>query len=261
MASTATASTLRRATVPWSLLLVAAAAAWVGVVAESRGMEGMPATMGLSFGGFVAVWAMMMVAMMLPTVAPFAALWIRTLTGHRTLRIGGFAAGYLLVWTAAAVPAYALAWLATELASTRPTGARVAAVAVFAGCGLYQLTPLKARCLARCRSPLGFVLAYAGYRGRWRDVRVGVAHGGFCLACCWALMVVLLAVGLMNPAAMVVLTAVVLAEKTWPWARQASLAIGALAVVLAVAVAFRPELAPGLYDPPTRGQMDDQQMG
>jgi predicted metal-binding membrane protein len=253
MASTASAPTLRQLTLPSSFLLVAAGGAWVAVIALGRGMSGMTGTMGLSFGGFVVVWALMMVAMMLPTVAPFAALYTRTITGHRARRIGALAGGYLLVWTLAAVPAYALSWVAGELAGSRPTAARVAAVGAFAACGVYQFTPIKERCLARCRSPLGFLFAYAGRPGRFRDLRVGVSHGGFCLACCWALMVVLIAVGLMNPLAMVLLSAVVLAEKTWRWGRRLSLAVGVLALALAVGVAFRPGLAPGLYRPPDMG--------
>ena len=163
---------------------------------------------------FAAIWALMMTAMMLPTIAPFAGLYTRTLADHRAGRITALACGYLLVWTAAAVPAYALAWLAETLVSTRPGAATAIAATIFAAAGVYQLTPIKDRCLARCRSPLGFLLAYGNYRGRLRDLRVGISHGAFCLACCWALMAILVAVGLMNIVAMVVLAAVILAEKT-----------------------------------------------
>ena len=247
---TTAAPTLRQLTMPASVLLVVAAGAWVGVVALGRGMGAMPGTMGLSFGLFVAVWSLMMTAMMLPSIAPFAALYTRTLTDHRPLRIAELAGGYLLVWAFAAVPGYALAWLAGELVGTRPPAARALAVAIFAACGIYQLTPVKDRCLARCRSPLGFVLKYGSYRGRMRDIRVGVNHGAFCLACCWALMAILVAVGLMNLAAMVVLTAVVLAEKTWRWGPALSRVVGVVALILAVAVVFRPSLAAGLYHVP-----------
>jgi predicted metal-binding membrane protein len=81
----------------------------------------------------------------------------------------------------------------------------------------YQLTPLKDRCLARCRSPPGFMLKLGAYRGRTRDLRAGLYHGTFCLACCWALMALLVAFGLMNVIAMVILAGAVLTEK--PWAR------------------------------------------
>ena len=235
---------------PTSVLLVVAAGAWLAVVAVARGMGAMPGTMGLSFGAFVGLWSLMMTAMMLPSVAPFAALYTRTLTDHRPRRIAELTGGYLLIWTFAAGPAYALAWLAGELTGTRPAAARVMAVAIFAACGIYQLTPFKDRCLAKCRSPLGFVLKYSSYRGRMRDMRVGLNHGAFCLSCCWALMAILIAVGLMNLAVMVLLTAVVLAEKTWRRGPGLSRVVGAAALALAVAVVFRPSLAAGLYQAP-----------
>jgi predicted metal-binding membrane protein len=246
----ASAPTLRQVTLPTSILLIVGAAAWLGVVAIAHGMGVMPGTMGLSFAAFVALWALMMTAMMLPTIAPFAALYTRTLTDHRPRRISELAVGYLLVWTAAALPAYGLALLAERLVASRPTAAKVFACTIFAACGAYQLTPIKDRCLARCRSPLGFVLKYGSYRGRLRDLRVGMSHGGFCLACCWALMIVLVAVGLMNLAAMVVLAAVVLTEKTWRRGPQFSRVVGVAALVLAIVVLFRPSIAPGLAPPP-----------
>ena len=198
VAGTGAAPTLRQLTVPASLLLLVGAGAWVAVVAISRGMGEMPGTMGLALGAFVAVWALMMTAMMLPTIAPFTALYTRTLTDHRARRIIELSCGYLLVWTLAAVPAFVLAWAATEVVGAHPTAGKVLAAAIFAACGIYQLTPLKDRCLARCRSPLGFVMKYGSYQGRLRDMRVGMSHGAFCLACCWSLMAVLIAVGLMN---------------------------------------------------------------
>ena len=91
----------------------------------------------------------MMTAMMLPTFAPFAALYTRTLTDHRARRITELASGYLLVWTAAALPAYgARLGAPTGWSSTRPTAATVLAAVIFAACGIYQLTPIKDRCLA-----------------------------------------------------------------------------------------------------------------
>jgi predicted metal-binding membrane protein len=256
--STATpaAPTLRQLTLPAAVLLIVGAGAWVGVVVVARGMGTMPGTMDLSFGGFTVVWALMMTAMMLPTIAPFTALYTRTLSDRRARRIGELAGGYLLVWVLAAVPAYALAWVAGDLVDNQPAGAKALAVAIFAACGIYQLTPIKDRCLARCRSPLGFIFKYASYRGRLRDLRVGMSHGAFCLGCCWALMAVLVAVGLMNLAAMVVLAAVVLAEKTWRWGPQLSRAVGVLALVLAIAVVFRPSLAAGLYQSPQTSGSD-----
>ena len=246
---------LRQLTPPASLLLVAAAGAWVGVVLVARHMGSMPGTMGLGAGSFAAVWALMMAAMMLPSVAPFASLYSRTFTGDRGSRLGAFASGYLIVWTMAALPAYGLAWLADRLAGGHPTAATVLAVAIFAACGAYQLTPLKDRCLARCRSPLGFLLKLGAYRGRTRDLRAGLYHGAFCLACCWALMALLIAFGLMNVIAMVVLAGAVLIEKTWAWGARFSRALGVAALALAIAVVFEPGLAPGLHYAASAGRM------
>jgi predicted metal-binding membrane protein len=149
----------------------------------------------------------------------------------------------------AALPAYGVAWLADRLVGHHPTAATALAVAIFAACGAYQLTPLKDRCLANCRSPIGFLLKYASYRGRARDLRVGLHHGAFCLACGWALMGVLIAFGLMN------LLAMVLIEKTWSWGPLFSRALGVAALGLAVAVVFEPAIAPGLHEVAHSGGM------
>ena len=117
-------------------------------------------------------------------------------------------------------------------------------------CGLYQLSRLKDRCLAHCRSPLGLLLHYGSYRGRFRDLRVGAHHGGYCLGCCGALMVILVAVGVMNVAVMVGLAALVLAEKVWAWGPAAGRVAGAAALALAVATIWMPWLAPGLHAAP-----------
>jgi predicted metal-binding membrane protein len=244
---------LRHLTPPATLLLVGAAIAWVGVVIVAHHMGPMPGTMGLGIGTFVAVWALMMAAMMLPSVTPFASLYTRTFTDYRGRRLLALVLGYLLVWSIAAIPAYGLAWLADRLVSGHPVGATALATAIFAACGVYQLTSLKDRCLTRCRSPLGFVLRFGSYRGRSRDLRAGLYHGAFCLACCWGLMALLVAFGLMNLVAMVVLGAIVVVEKTGPWGQGFSRALGVVALVLAVVVIFQPHLAPGLQ--PAGGSM------
>jgi predicted metal-binding membrane protein len=242
----ASALSFRRVTPPASLLLLGAAAAWAGVAVVAHNMGSMPGTMGLGLGTFVAVWSLMMAAMMLPSVTPFASLYSRTFTDNRAARTTALVAGYLLVWSAAALPAYGLAWLADRAVGGHPNAATALAAAIFAACGVYQLTPVKDRCLARCRSPLGFVMHLGSYRGRARDLRAGVYHGAFCLACCWALMALLVAFGLMNVVAMIVLAGVVLVEKAGPSARRFSQALGVASLVLAVLVVFNPHLAPGL---------------
>ncbi len=251
----ATAIRPQRLTATASALLLGAAAAWVGLVAVARDMGAVPGTMGLGLDAFVGVWALMIAAMMLPSVTPFALLYARTITDRRAVRVSALIAGYLVVWTAAALPAYGVAWLADRAVDGHRGAATALAVAIFAMCGAYQLTPLKDRCLAHCRSPLGFVLKLGAHRGRARDLYAGVYHGAFCLACCWGVMALLVAFGLMNLVAMVVLTAVVLAEKAAPWGPPLGKALGIGALVLAVAVVFEPGVASGLHTVARAGHM------
>ncbi|HEY6314705.1 MAG TPA: DUF2182 domain-containing protein [Streptosporangiaceae bacterium] len=232
------------------LLLIAAAGAWAATVVLARGMAGMTGTMGFGLAVFVPVWTLMMAAMMLPSVTPTASLYARTVQSNRTARIALLVLGYLAVWAAAGVPAYGLAWLAGWLTGKHPGAAHVLGVAVFAACGVYQLSPLKDRCLAHCRSPLALLLHYGSYRGRSRDLRAGAHHGAYCLGCCWGLMVILIAVGVMNIVAMIGLAAVVLVEKAWRWGVPAGRVAGVAALALAVAIIWLPWLAPGLHAAP-----------
>jgi predicted metal-binding membrane protein len=240
----------RLAVLPASAILLAAACAWFGVILATRRMGAMSGTMGVGIAEFAGIWTLMMAAMMLPSVVPFASLYVRTIRGRRPLRLAALVAGYLAVWCAAAVPAFGLAWVADRVIDGHPGAATALAVGIFAACGVYQLTPIKDRCLARCRSPIGFVFKFASYRGPARDVRVGLSHGGFCLACCWSLMALLIAFGLMNVLAMIVLTAFVLAEKLGPWPRRTSQVLGVAALGLAVLVLAVPAVAVGMHQMP-----------
>jgi predicted metal-binding membrane protein len=233
-----------------AVLLILAAGAWVATIALAHGMAGMTGTMGLGLALFVPVWALMMAAMMLPSVAPTASLYARTVQSNRAARITGLVVGYLAVWAAAGVPAFGLAWLTGWLTGNNPSAAHFTAVAVFAAVGIYQLSSLKDRCLAHCRSPLGLLLHYGSYRGRSRDLRVGLHHGGYCLGCCWGLMLILIAVGVMNVAVMVGLAALVLVEKLWRRGAAAGRVAGVAALALAAATIWLPWLAPGLHAAP-----------
>ena len=142
--------------------------------------------------------------------------------------------------------AFVLAWIAGRLAADAPTAARVTAVLVFAGVGLYQLTPLKFRCLDHCRTPLGHMMHYASFRGPLRHFNAGAHHGLFCLGCCWALMVLMVAFGVMNIWAMVGLAAVIALEKLWRHGDRLAKATGAASLIFAVVVIFQPGVAPGL---------------
>jgi predicted metal-binding membrane protein len=192
------------------------------------------------------MWTLMMTAMMLPSAAPFAATYARTFYTRRQLRMLAFSGGYLLVWGLSAVPAFGVAWVAGEAAERSGAVATVFAVGVFGACGIYQLTPLKYRCLSHCRTPLGHLFHVASFQGPFRDLRVGIEHGYFCLACCWSLMLLMAAFGIMNLAAMVVLAAVIATEKLWSRGELFARATGVVALSLAVLVIWIPELAPGL---------------
>jgi predicted metal-binding membrane protein len=233
-----------------ALLLVLAAGAWAATLTIARGMAGMTGTMGLGLAAFVLLWILMMGAMMFPSVAPTAALYAKTVQSSRSARIAGLMVGYLAVWAAAGLPAYGLAWLAGWLTGNHPGAAHALGVAVFALCGVYQLSGLKDRCLAHCRSPLALLLHYGSYRGRFRDLRAGAHHGGYCLACCWGLMVILVGVGMMNILAMAGLAVLVLIEKVWAHGPAAARLAGAAALALAVATVWFPWLAPGLHAAP-----------
>ena len=241
------ALSLRRANPQVAVLLLVAAAAWLGSALRMRGMAGMPGTGGLGLAAFLPVWTLMMAAMMLPSVSPLASMYARSVRERRAARLAAFSAGYLLVWAAAGVPAFALASWAGRAVARHPTGATVTAVTIFAATGLYQLTPLKQRCLLHCRSPLAQLLRYGSWRGWSRDVRAGAHHGGYCLGCCWALMLLFVAFGVMNVLVMVALAAVVLVEKLWTHGQAFARTTGAVALVLAVAVVWVPSLAPGLH--------------
>ncbi|MFH8776366.1 MULTISPECIES: DUF2182 domain-containing protein [unclassified Streptomyces] len=245
--------TVRLRAGPAGLLLVAAAAAWVWVVTRWGGMQAMPGTMGLGLPAFLAVWTLMMAAMMLPATTPVAALYARTITVHRAPRMVVFTVAYLLVWAAAGLPAYGLSAGLGRVASLPAVAGTAVAAAVFAVNGVYQLLPFKDRCLARCRSPIGLMLRYASYPRPSRDLRAGAHHGAFCLGCCWSLMVLLAAFGVMNLWAMVVLTAVITAEKLAPAGRLVARGVGIASIALAVAVFWVPALASGLTGSGTAG--------
>lgn len=206
---------------PVALLGVAAAGWWwsarMSVDMDGAGMGGMAMADGMSFGAFVLAWTAMMAAMMLPAVLPVVRLYARAAAAGRAAPLPFFVAGYLLVWSALAPPAY-LAWRALEapLAAGRSWAGLLAGGTLLVA-GAWQLSPLKAACLRHCRSPMGFFLRFGGaVRRPPGALRMGVTHGLFCVGCCWALFAVLVAVGTMDLLWMAVLTAFVVLEKHGP---------------------------------------------
>jgi len=229
-------------------LLAVAVAAWAGTVAWARSgdMGAMPGTMGMSVLGFTTMWTLMMAAMMLPSVGPFVDIYQQTVTTRRVPRLVALATGYLGVWSVVGLGAFAVAEGFGGLAGGNAMAARAVAVITFTTVGLFQLSSLKMRCLSHCRSPIGHLIHYLGFRGALRDLRAGASHGWFCLGCCWALMVLMIAFGVMNVAAMIGLAVIIGVEKVWRHGEQFARAVGVAALMCAVALVFVPELAPGL---------------
>lgn len=240
--------------------------AWWSTADRMAGMDGGPGTALGALGWFLGVWVVMMAAMMFPSVSPTVALYARMAGRQPRSAPLAFTLGYLLVWAAAGLAAYALfdafrTALGSELAWDR-AGQWVAG-AVLLAAAAYELTPVKDVCLSKCRSPLGFLL------GSWRDgtrgaLEMGTRHGAWCLGCCWALMAALFALGVMSLAWMAFVAALIAFEKVLPWKRIATYGTAAFLLVLAVLVLAAPNAIPGLTvpgsDQGSSGAMQPMQM-
>jgi predicted metal-binding membrane protein len=242
----------RQLALPWLALAVLAAVAWAITLMLARHMGNGPGTMGLTLLPFLGLWVVMMAAMMLPSVAPVAVLWTRLIGGvsvgfGRVARMSAFLAGYLLAWAAIGAIAFAALVGTGRLLATSPAAAKWLGVAIFVAAGIYQLTPWKNWCLRRCRSPIGSLMYYVGFKGRGRDLRVGLHHGATCAGCCWGLMILLIAVGVMNVAVMVGLAVVIFAEKLWRYGKPFGQAVGIVLVAVGVLAIWFPSLLPGLH--------------
>jgi predicted metal-binding membrane protein len=243
-------------------LFVLAAAGWWWTADQMQGMDNGPWTGLGTFGWFLAVWVVMMAAMMFPSVAPTVALYSRMTRKRSPLSPLMFTAGYLATWAAAGVLAFVTAALVDSiwgdvLAWNR--AGRWAAGAALILAAVYQLTPLKDVCLGKCRSPLGFLL------GSWREgrsgaLRMGAQNGAWCVGCCWALMAALFALGIMSLVWMAVVAGLIAVEKTLPWRRVASRGTAAILVGLGMFVLIAPATIPGLSTP-TQAPMHNMSMG
>ena len=251
-ARTATALPRHQLAVPWITAAALAAAAWAVTIARAATMSNGPGTMGLALLPFLGLWIVMMAAMMLPSAAPVAVLWARLIGGAsagptRAARMSAFLAGYLLAWAACGAVAYAALAGTGRLVMASPGSARWLGPGILACAGVYQLTPWKDFCLRRCRSPIGALMYYAGFTGRARDVRVGMHHGVTCAGCCWGLMIVLVAVGVMDVTVMAALAAVVFVEKLWRHGRLFGQVAGVALVMAGIVAIWYPWLLPGLH--------------
>ena len=254
MLHTTTYPFTRERNVILALLLLLAAAAWAVLLYQSNmAGDGMARglTMGMAAPLFLAIWVAMMIAMMFPTAAPMILTFTRVHAGRREkgqsfVPTWVFVSGYLVVWTLFGAVAYAVALGAEALAGQSmwlmDNAARVGG-GVLIVAGLYQLSPLKNTCLSKCQSPMSFILTSwrSGYLGSFR---MGLEHGVYCLGCCWLLFVILLPLGMMNVAAMAVITVLIFAEKSLPKGRQIGQAAAVLLLAYGAVVLFMPQALP-----------------
>jgi predicted metal-binding membrane protein len=190
------------------------------------------------------MWAVMMVAMMLPSAAPvilLATAAYRRRGSHARTAATAFVSGYIVVWTAfsaaAALAQFGLHRAALLSPNMSSSSAALGGVILMLA-GIYQWLPIKQACLTHCRSPLGFLGT------EWREgvagaFVMGARHGMFCLGCCWALMLLLFVVGVMNVLWVAVLAVVVLLEKLAPRGERIARAIGAALFVWGLFVLTR----------------------
>ena len=189
---------------------------------------------------FVGGWILMSTAMMLPTSLPVLLVFstFARQRRDRVLLLTLVITGYLLVWTLFGGAVYfgnlvlqsfgsANSWLVTHSWATAPLLLLIA--------GVFQFTPLKYRCLEKCRSPFSFVMGHwRGRHERFQAFRLGVAHGIFCVGCCWALMLLMFIVGTGSLLWMLILAVVMGVEKNVPWGRRLSAPLGIVLLLAAV---------------------------
>lgn len=196
-----------------------------------------------------AMWAIMMLAMMLPSATPMILLYARVAgqagEGSTLAPTSVFAGTYLALWTLFALLATAAQWTLLQIQllsdATMAIGDGRAGGAFLIAAGLYQLTPLKRICLENCRSPFSFLTAHwqPGYFGA---INLGLRHGIYCIGCCWLLMALLFFGGVMNLIWVVAIATVVLVEKVAPFGQRVGQAAGALAILAGGALIVVPTI-------------------
>jgi len=236
-------------------LVAVSLAAWYVTVADARTMRGMAMGLGhvgtrvvgpMGSAAFLAMWVAMMTAMMLPAVAPMVLAHLAVARrrgdgfGPTLLFIGGYGAVWAAIGLVPLAAFVAFTRLADDATPSRWLSLLAGAILVLAGA--YQFSGWKRRCLDHCRSPFAFVAHHDFGGGMASALRAGIVHGAYCLGCCWALMLVLLVVGLMNLAWMAALFVLIYAEKTWRHGTMLARIAGTALVILGVAIATEPSL-------------------
>jgi predicted metal-binding membrane protein len=222
-----------------------------GMDMSGMDMSGMAMPGSQQWGGtavllLFVMWAVMMVAMMVPSAAPMVLAFLsvnrRRQTDARPLvPVGIFLAGYLSIWTAYSAVATLAQWGLHKGALLSPAMAASSPVlngGLLVAAGVFQWTPLKHMCLKGCRSPLSFLMT------EWRDGKagafvMGLRHGSYCMGCCWILMALLFVAGVMNLLWVAVIALFVMAEKTLPRGELLGRVAGAVLVAAGVRLMAR----------------------
>lgn len=180
------------------------------------------------FNFMLAMWVVMMIGMMTPSVAPVILLYARVGRQSSTqdqpfAATAWFAAGYFLVWTGFSLAATLAQWALESAALLTPmmaTESNVFGGIVLMAIGIYQWTPLKYACLDQCQAPLTFIQRHGGFRREaFASLQLGAEHGAYCVGCCWALMALLFIGGVMNTLWIAAITILILLEKIIPTGR------------------------------------------
>jgi predicted metal-binding membrane protein len=250
-----------------ALLLAVALVTWIVTVQRMRGMDAGPGTDLGGLGWYLGIWVTMMAAMMFPAAAPMVVLFHRVSSerakrGQPFVSTWVFVLSYLAVWTAYGLVAYALYRLVVHFDFgflDWDRGGRYVAGGAIATAGLYELTPLKSVCLRHCRGPLHYMLH--GWRnGALGAVRMGAEHGAYCVGCCWGLMIVLFALGVMSLTWMAVVAALIFAQKVLPKGEYLTKVFAVAFVAAGVWVASAPGTVPGLRLPNSGGAANEARM-
>jgi predicted metal-binding membrane protein len=254
MAARALETVLRRDRLVIAIVLGAlTVVSWAQMVSTNEGSIGEAGLMpccGARFSVAFSMWVVMMAGMMIPSVTPMVLTHAgimrrRAAEGAPFVSSSLFFSGYLLAWSAFSAAAafaqcvlYRTSLLDGHSLSVGPWAGAVVLVAA----AIFQLSPAKGACLSQCRAPVGYFMT------EWREGHLGAAvmglrHGVFCIGCCWLMMAVLFAVGIMNILWGAVITAFVLAEKVLPWRRAVVWSGGAVCLAGAMALVCRAVLA------------------
>ena len=202
----------------------------------------------IEFAYVFVMWAVMMIGMMTPSAAPIILVYARVGRKASESRpfasTAWFALGYLLAWIAFSLVATSAQWALERAALLTPmmaSASKTVAAILLILAGLYQWTPLKDVCLRQCQAPLGFILSRGGFQGAaTSSLMLGFRHGVYCIGCCWALMVLLFALGVMNLFWIAALAILVLLEKVMPSGRVIARIAGIASFAGGVWMLFQP---------------------